>query len=103
VKNGLALNYRIAVRRMNLKTSARLRAERLAEVSRRVRDESIRSTPNSPRSREIRMPDLGEIRLADLIPPHGTKPGKTRPVLVLQAQALHNIHRPTSFHSRLNW
>ena len=33
---------RIAVRRMNLKTSARLRAERLAEVSRRVRDESMK-------------------------------------------------------------
>src|SRR5689334_13090315 len=25
------------------------------------------------------MPDLGEIWLADLSPPHGTKPGKTRP------------------------
>jgi len=33
---------RIAVRRMNLKTSARLRAERLAEVSRRVRNESMK-------------------------------------------------------------
>ena len=42
MKKGLALNYRIAVRRMNLKTSARLRAERLAEVSRRVRDESMK-------------------------------------------------------------
>lgn len=33
---------RIAIRRMNRKTAARLRAERLAEVSRRVRDESMR-------------------------------------------------------------
>ena len=33
---------RMAVRRMNLKTAARLRAERLAEVSRRVRDESMK-------------------------------------------------------------
>ncbi|MGA2268816.1 MAG: CopG family transcriptional regulator [Bryobacteraceae bacterium] len=33
---------RIAIRRMNRKTAARLRAERLAEVSRRVREESMR-------------------------------------------------------------
>jgi len=33
---------RIAVRRMNRKMAARLRAERLAEVSRRVRDESMK-------------------------------------------------------------
>jgi len=33
---------RIAIRRMNKKTAARLRAERLAEISRRVRDESMR-------------------------------------------------------------
>ena len=33
---------RIAIRRMNKKTAARLRAERLREISRRVRDESLR-------------------------------------------------------------
>jgi metal-responsive CopG/Arc/MetJ family transcriptional regulator len=33
---------RIAIRRMNHRTAARLRAERLAEVSRRVQDESMR-------------------------------------------------------------
>ncbi len=33
---------RIAIQRMNRKTTARLRAERLAEVSRRVRDESMK-------------------------------------------------------------
>jgi metal-responsive CopG/Arc/MetJ family transcriptional regulator len=33
---------RIAIRRMNRKTAARLRAERLAEVSKRVREESMR-------------------------------------------------------------
>jgi len=33
---------RMAVERMNHKTASRLRAERLAEVSRRVRDESMR-------------------------------------------------------------
>lgn len=33
---------RIAIRRMNRKTAARLRAERLAEVSKRVCDESIK-------------------------------------------------------------
>ncbi len=34
------------------------------------------------------MPDRGEVWLADLDPRHGTEPGKTRPVLVVQAQAL---------------
>jgi metal-responsive CopG/Arc/MetJ family transcriptional regulator len=33
---------RIAIRRMNRKTAARLQAERLAELSRRVREESMR-------------------------------------------------------------
>jgi metal-responsive CopG/Arc/MetJ family transcriptional regulator len=33
---------RTAIERMNRETRARLRAERLAEVSRRVRDESMR-------------------------------------------------------------
>jgi metal-responsive CopG/Arc/MetJ family transcriptional regulator len=33
---------RVAIRRMNRKTAARLRAERLAEVSKRVRGESMR-------------------------------------------------------------
>jgi Arc/MetJ-type ribon-helix-helix transcriptional regulator len=33
---------RVAIRRMNRKTAARLRAERLAEVSKRVRAESMR-------------------------------------------------------------
>ena len=30
----------------------------------------------------------GEIWLADLNPRHGTEPGKARPVLIVQAQAL---------------
>ena len=34
------------------------------------------------------MPDRGEVWLADLDPRRGTEPGKTRPVLVVQAQAL---------------
>jgi len=33
---------RVAIRRMNRKTAARLRAQRLAEVSLRVREESMR-------------------------------------------------------------
>jgi len=33
---------RVAIRRMNRKTAARLRADRLAEVSKRVRGESMR-------------------------------------------------------------
>jgi mRNA interferase MazF len=34
------------------------------------------------------MPDRGEVWLANLDPRRGTEPGKTRPVLVVQAQAL---------------
>ena len=33
---------RMAIRRMNRKTAARLRAERLTELSKRVRDESMK-------------------------------------------------------------
>ena len=33
---------RLAIRRMNRKTAARLRAKRLAEISKRVREESMR-------------------------------------------------------------
>lgn len=38
----------------------------------------------------------GEIWLADLNPPHGTEPGKTRPVLIIQAQALLNAGHPST-------
>jgi len=34
------------------------------------------------------MPDRGEVWLANLNPRRGTEPGKTRPVLIVQAQAL---------------
>jgi hypothetical protein len=37
-----AAYIRMAIRRMNRKTSERLRAQRLAEISRRVREESMR-------------------------------------------------------------
>ena len=42
------------------------------------------------------MPSRGEIWLADLNPPHGTKPGKTRPVLVIQAQGLLGAGHPST-------
>jgi mRNA interferase MazF len=38
----------------------------------------------------------GEIWLADLNPRRGTEPGKTRPVLVIQAQALLNAGHPST-------
>lgn len=38
----------------------------------------------------------GEVWLADLNPPHGTEPGKTRPVLIIQAQALLNARHPST-------
>jgi len=38
----------------------------------------------------------GEIWLANLNPPRGTESGKTRPVLILQAQALLDAAHPSS-------
>ncbi|MGA2268815.1 MAG: type II toxin-antitoxin system PemK/MazF family toxin [Bryobacteraceae bacterium] len=43
------------------------------------------------------MPDRGEIWLADLNPPRGTEPGKTRPVLIFQAQALLDAQHPSTY------
>ena len=41
-------------------------------------------------------PNRGEIWLADLDPRRGTEPGKTRPVLVIQAQALNEAGHPST-------
>ena len=38
----------------------------------------------------------GEVWLADLNPPHSTEPGKTRPVLVIQSQALLDAGHPST-------
>ncbi|MGD0497877.1 MAG: type II toxin-antitoxin system PemK/MazF family toxin [Bryobacteraceae bacterium] len=43
------------------------------------------------------MPNRGEIWLADLNPPHGTEPGKTRPVLIVQSQALLDADHPSTY------
>jgi mRNA interferase MazF len=42
------------------------------------------------------MPNRGEVWLADLNPKQGTEPGKTRPVLIVQAQALLDAHHPST-------
>ena len=42
------------------------------------------------------MPARGEVWLADLDPPRGTEPGKTRPVLIVQAQALLDAGHPST-------
>jgi len=42
------------------------------------------------------MPNRGEIWMADLNPRRGTEPGKTRPVLIVQAQALLDVHHPST-------
>lgn len=42
------------------------------------------------------MPNRGEIWLADLEPKRGTEPGKTRPVLIIQAQALLDTRHPST-------
>lgn len=42
------------------------------------------------------MPDRGEVWLANLDPRRGTEPGKTRPVLVVQSQALLDAGHPST-------
>jgi mRNA interferase MazF len=42
------------------------------------------------------MPERGEVWLANLNPQHGTEAGKTRPVLIVQAQALINAGHPST-------
>lgn len=42
------------------------------------------------------MPDRGDVRLADLNPQRGTERGKTRPVLIVQAQALLDAGHPST-------
>ena len=42
------------------------------------------------------MPERGEVWLANLGPRRGTEPGKTRPVLILQAQALIDAGHPST-------
>ena len=42
------------------------------------------------------MPERGEIWLATLDPRRGTEPGKTRPVLIVQSQALLDAGHPST-------
>lgn len=42
------------------------------------------------------MPERGEVWIADLNPRSGTEPGKARPVLIVQAQALLDAGHPST-------
>jgi mRNA interferase MazF len=42
------------------------------------------------------MPNRGDVWLANLNPMRGTEPGKTRPVLIVQAQALLDANHPST-------
>ena len=78
---------------MNRKTAARLRAERLAIFARARREHEVML--NSPPSR--RDPDVR--RGADLArqpEPTQHEPGKPRPVLIVQTQALLDAEHPSS-------
>ena len=44
----------------------------------------------------ILRPERGQVWLADLNPPRGTEPGKTRPVLIVQARALLSAGHPST-------
>ncbi len=57
--------------------------------------------PSSRPSSATRKPNRGEVWLANLDPRRGTEPGKTRPVLVIQAQALLDASHPSTFVVRL--
>lgn len=49
-----------------------------------------------PPWRRTRRSNRGEVWLADLNPRHGTEPGKTRSVLIVQAQALLDAEHPST-------
>lgn len=42
------------------------------------------------------MPDRGEVWLANLDPGRGAEPGETRPILIVQAQALLDVEHPST-------
>ncbi len=52
--------------------------------------------PSSRPSKPTPRPERGEVWLADLDPRRGTEPGKTRPVLVVQARALLRAGHPST-------
>ena len=52
--------------------------------------------PNSPQWSGTPVIRRGQVWLADLNPPHGTEPGETRPVLVVQSQALLDVRHPST-------
>src|SRR5450759_904502 len=62
---------------------------------RRKHDGQRRVRGDRARARRLRA-SRGEIWLADLDPPRGTEPGKTRPVLIVQAQALNDAGHPST-------
>ncbi len=54
------------------------------------------SIESSPPLNRIPMRNRGEVWLANLNPKRGTEPGKTRPVLIVQAQALLDANHPST-------
>lgn len=52
--------------------------------------------PSSRALKLHRMPEYGQIWLADLSPSHGTEPGKLRPVLIVQTAALLEAGHPST-------
>src|ERR1700737_4234890 len=54
------------------------------------------SMPSSQLSSRTQVPNRGEVWVANLDPHIGTEPGKTRPVLIVQAQALLDAEHPST-------
>lgn len=87
---------RRAPERMNREVAAQARAERLAQASKKSTAKACESMLSSPVSSANRMPARGEVWLAHLNPRRGIEVGKTRPVLVVQAQALIDAGHPST-------
>jgi mRNA interferase MazF len=81
---------------MNREAEASARALKLAKASRKVRAQACASMPSSPPSSANPMLERGEVWLANLNPRRDTEPGKRRPVLIVQAQALLNAGHPST-------
>jgi mRNA-degrading endonuclease toxin of MazEF toxin-antitoxin module/predicted transcriptional regulator len=91
-----AAYIRQSLERMNRETERQLRADRLTQASHKVREKVCASTGSLTPLRQTFMRKRGEIWLADLNPRRGTEPGKTRPVLIVQAQALLDAGHPST-------
>jgi mRNA interferase MazF len=87
---------RRAIEHMNKQTQMMLRANGLPRPQKKFARKVCASIVSFPPLSTIQMPNRGEVWLANLHSKHGTEPGKTRPVLIAQAQALLDSGHPST-------